>query len=168
MSRKMLLRIALVVVGVLLGIGIYKLSVVLVDRGSSTQSIIEDRKDEGGAKGEKSDLEEREEVETVRGTKLKKSGSEEDMVVQSVYDYFNDELPNSDVFSSDYELKETEDGEYCVNVGDWFVFCRVEYGVAYPYMVGKNSSLTEYEQKYIEDNGIEIDTSDSGVVSWYV
>lgn len=167
-GKKSIKKVIICIAIVGLAIALFSLARYIVGNSESSKSLVENSKSEKAEDSKTQDLEEREEVETAHGTKLKKSGSIEDRVVQCVYDYFRDELPDSEVFSSGYEMKNVEDGEYCVEVGDWYVFCKEEYSVTYPYMVMKSCPLSEYEQSYIDNNGIDVEYTEDGGVLWYV
>lgn len=86
--------------------------------------------------------------------------------IACVYNYFNDFLPEVEL-GDDYEVKDLGENNYCVYIGDWYIFVKNEYSVYYPYRFCKVSELSDYELDFVNRNGIELEESEE-VYSWEV
>lgn len=90
-------------------------------------------------------------VETPDGKVDNQSGNNIDKAIQSVYDFFNGNLPDLGLGDLNYEIKTIEDGsKYGINIGDWYIVVTESSNICYPSEFYKDKPFTYEEKKYIE------------------
>lgn len=143
----------LIILGVFLivAVGLWNFSKGLVDAGKSFKEIYNE---EMGSKGD--DIEypetpiERDNIEAHDGKIIKNQvGNKETKSVQCVLDFFEEYLPDLAMGDMEYELKAIEDGNYCINVGDWYLFVVNQNNISYIYKYTKSVEFTDYEKSML-------------------
>ena len=121
---------------------IWSLSSSLVELGGSSEDFIKNNTESN------EEVIERDEIDTLDEEPLKNQvGSASDKSVQCVYDFFEETFPGEGFADKDYEIKKLDDGSYCVNVDDWYIFVKNESNISYPYKFTKSSDFTDYEKE---------------------
>ena len=92
----------------------------------------------------------RDEISNPDGTFKNQVGTKEEKSVQCVYDYFEEYLPELEFAEKEYSIKDIGDDNYCVNIGDWYIFVKNESNISYPYKFTKSTEFTEDEKSYIK------------------
>ena len=141
-----------IVIGVIVLIvfGLWSVSRGLVNMGKSSYDIVKEYKDTTEIKDNTKDkVLQRDTIKTPDGEIKNQVGTSADKSVQCVYDYFEEYLPELRLCDKEYELKDLGDNNYCINIGDWYIFVKNENNISYPYKFTKSVPFTDEEKEYI-------------------
>lgn len=149
-----------IVVFVLIGVLLFKAAKGLVELSGLTGSEVVVETSESS--GVSNVLTDREFVRTARGVVQNQVGTPEEKSIQCVYDFFSRNLKELKMDEEGYEIRKVGENEYCVNVGDWYIFVKHESNISYPYKFTKSKKfikdekrllLKEYENSTFEKEG---------------